>query len=246
MCNRNYHGDRVDDRVKRCEMQQSLVTSSKIDRDGGSPAVTLSTLLSSPAWSLWRSPSFVALVRAVFVGHRILRRTSVTLFARPARAEYGVPRPVDNTSPGLPRMGPHSQSWQWKKEGSFHCPGATLTRTANWCSRGVCRAANGASLIRRFDRRTREELMDDLSNVPLGSERRRVLTLGLGHSTAVPVWLPALPAFQPVAVSCHHSAATVFGTTVLMALMHSTAQARSHQLQVKPTARSCHHRHWAQ
>ena len=34
--------------------------------------------------------------------------------------------------------------------------------------------------IRRFDRRTREELMDDLSNVPLGSERRRVLTLGLG------------------------------------------------------------------
>ncbi|XP_065192808.1 uncharacterized protein LOC135823879 [Sycon ciliatum] len=193
--------------------------------------MTLSTLLSSPAWSLWRSPSFVALVRAVFVGHRILRRTSVTLFARPARAEYGVPRPVDNTSPGLPRMGPHSQSWQWKKEGSFHCPGATLTRTAIWCSRGVCRAANGASLIRRFDRRTREELMDDLSNVPLGSERRRVLTLGLGHSTAVPVWLPALPAFQPVAVSCHHSAATVFGTTVLMALMHSTAQARSHQLQ---------------
>ncbi|XP_065179205.1 uncharacterized protein LOC135828342 isoform X3 [Sycon ciliatum] len=147
------------------------------------------------------------------------------------RAEYGDPRPVDNTSPGLPRMGPHSQSWQWKKEGSFHCPGATLTRTAIWCSRGVCRAANGASLIRRFDRRTREELMDDLSNVPLGSERRRVLTLGLGHSTAVPVWLPALPAFQPVAVSCHHSAATVFGTTVLMALMHSTAQARSHQLQ---------------
>ncbi|XP_065196653.1 uncharacterized protein LOC135828143 isoform X1 [Sycon ciliatum] len=67
-----------------------------------------------------------------------------------------------------------------RKEGSFHRPGATLTRTAIWCSRGVCRAANGASLIRRFDRRTREELMDDLSNVPLGSERRRVLTLGLG------------------------------------------------------------------
>ncbi|XP_065179102.1 uncharacterized protein LOC135828343 isoform X2 [Sycon ciliatum] len=34
--------------------------------------------------------------------------------------------------------------------------------------------------IRRFDRRTREELMDDLSSVPLGSEQRRVLTLGLG------------------------------------------------------------------
>ncbi|XP_065192075.1 cytochrome P450 26A1-like isoform X2 [Sycon ciliatum] len=77
----------------------------------------LSTLLSSPAWSLWGSPSSVALVRAVFVGCRILRGTSVTLFARPARAEYGVPRPVDNTSPGLPRMGLHSQSWQWKKEG---------------------------------------------------------------------------------------------------------------------------------
>ncbi|XP_065196669.1 uncharacterized protein LOC135828151 isoform X2 [Sycon ciliatum] len=70
-----------------------------------------------------------------------------------------------------------------RKEGSFHRPGATLTRTAIWCSRGVCRAANGASLIRRFDRRTREELMDDLSNVPLGSERRRVLTLGLGTAS---------------------------------------------------------------
>ncbi|XP_065188575.1 uncharacterized protein LOC135819317 isoform X3 [Sycon ciliatum] len=35
--------------------------------------------------------------------------------------------------------------------------------------------------IRRFDRRTREELMDDLSSVPLGSEQRRVLTLGLGY-----------------------------------------------------------------
>ncbi|XP_065177273.1 uncharacterized protein LOC135807184 [Sycon ciliatum] len=58
--------------------------------------------------------------------------------------------------------------------------------------------------------------------------------------------LATCPACVPVAVSCHHSAATVFGTTVLMALMHSTAQARSHQLQVKPTARSCHHRHWAQ
>ena len=97
------------------------MTSSKIDRDGGSPAVTLSTLLSSPAWSLWRSPSPVALARAVFVGHRILRGTSVTLFARPACAEYGVPRPVDNTSPGLPRMRPHSRSWQWKKEEEGVC-----------------------------------------------------------------------------------------------------------------------------
>ncbi|XP_065177148.1 uncharacterized protein LOC135806920 isoform X1 [Sycon ciliatum] len=35
--------------------------------------------------------------------------------------------------------------------------------------------------IRRFDRRTREELMADLSSVPLGSEQRRVLTLGLGN-----------------------------------------------------------------
>ena len=89
------------------------MTSSKIDRDGGSPAVMLSTLLSSPAWGLRRSPSSVALVRAVFVGCRILRGTSVTLFARPALAEYGVPRPMDNTSPGLPCMGPHSQPWQW-------------------------------------------------------------------------------------------------------------------------------------
>ncbi|XP_065198056.1 uncharacterized protein LOC135829594 isoform X1 [Sycon ciliatum] len=127
-------------------MQQSLVTSSKIDRDGGSPAVTLSTLLSSPAWSLWRSPSFVALVRAVFVGHRILRRTSVTLFARPERAEYGVPRPVDNTSPGLPRMGPHSQSWQWKKEGRKLSPSRSdtdshcylvLTRCLSRCKRSI-------------------------------------------------------------------------------------------------------------
>ncbi|XP_065199239.1 uncharacterized protein LOC135830941 [Sycon ciliatum] len=39
--------------------------------------------------------------------------------------------------------------------------------------------------IRRFDRRTREELMDDLSNVPLGSERRRVLTLELGSHSAL-------------------------------------------------------------
>ncbi|XP_065174849.1 uncharacterized protein LOC135804817 [Sycon ciliatum] len=72
-----------------------------------------------------------------------------------------------------------------RKEGSSHRPGATLTRTAIWCSRGVCCAANGASLIRRFDRRTREELMDDLSNVPLGSERHRVLTLGLGVLASV-------------------------------------------------------------
>ncbi|XP_065192967.1 uncharacterized protein LOC135824005 [Sycon ciliatum] len=39
--------------------------------------------------------------------------------------------------------------------------------------------------IRRFDRRTREELMDDLSSVPLGSEQRRVLTLGLGSHSAL-------------------------------------------------------------
>ncbi|XP_065180282.1 uncharacterized protein LOC135810700 isoform X2 [Sycon ciliatum] len=160
----------------------SLVTSSKIDRDGGSPAVTLSTLLSSPAWSLWRSPSFVALVRAVFVGHRILRGTSVTLFARPARADS-------------------------------HRPGATLTRTAIWCSRGVGRAANGASLIRRFDRRTREELMDDLSNVPLGSERHRVLTLGLGvlasvAASGVPL-LPSASTSPPFYLALLRSYATV-------------------------------------
>ena len=93
------------------------MTSSKVDRDSGPLAVTLSTLLSSPAWILWRSPSSVALVRAVFVGHRILRGTNVTLFAQPARAESGVPRPVYNTSLGPPLMGPRSQSWQWKKEG---------------------------------------------------------------------------------------------------------------------------------
>ncbi|XP_065177149.1 uncharacterized protein LOC135806920 isoform X2 [Sycon ciliatum] len=39
--------------------------------------------------------------------------------------------------------------------------------------------------IRRFDRRTREELMADLSSVPLGSEQRRVLTLGLGVLASV-------------------------------------------------------------
>ncbi|XP_065178817.1 uncharacterized protein LOC135809403 isoform X2 [Sycon ciliatum] len=48
--------------------------------------------------------------------------------------------------------------------------------------------------IRRFDRRTREELMDDLSSVPLGSEQRRVLTLGLGVLASVAAsGVPLLP-----------------------------------------------------
>ncbi|XP_065187883.1 uncharacterized protein LOC135818439 isoform X2 [Sycon ciliatum] len=42
---------------------------------------------------------------------------------------------------------PYGATWQWKKEGSSHRPGATLTRTAIWCSRCVGRAANGASLV---------------------------------------------------------------------------------------------------
>ena len=35
----------------------------------------------------------------------------------PRELSMAFPARGDNTSPGLPRMGPHSQSWQWKKEG---------------------------------------------------------------------------------------------------------------------------------
>ena len=47
------------------------------------------------------------------------------LFTQTAKSD--IPQPAENTLPGLPLAGPHSQSWQWKKkEGVCTCARACV------------------------------------------------------------------------------------------------------------------------